>query len=875
MNFIAGTTYYILLDPEATGAYSVSFNLVCPCTTIPAVPTLSALSNTFCIPNYAQLTASGMAPGGRVINFTSATETNSVMYSGVANTFTMELWVNPTSQIEVLSETNLSGIYFGTNGNQRYAVYPVHGGATNAGAGISVGTNGVAVFEHGDAYIPSILFWQGSITGWTHIAVVYNAKTPSLYVNGQLVRTGLTSTRANVYPSAGVGTGGYGKYQGAIDNYRIWNSARTQAQIQANMHYRTPASVVGLLGHYTFDNNNTNATVGTNLTNSGGTFSNANYYTYTWSGGPALPAPSLNEQQSTGNITSAGSYNYYVTATAGACPGTLAGPLAINVVQPSASGMSTGDYVWGGTQPFYTSAAEWFVYNGTGFSVASNAPTANDNVFIDPIGVCATIHPHLWSSDIYAKDLTIRPGASLELGPGPGGSLNMYGSFYNNSGNAANIINSGTPTVVFHPGPSPTRQIGGNTPSTFVALSNNIGGGYLDINQPITVINTLNMNSSFWLNNRLILGVSPSITGTLNHSFPAGGWMAGPGYFRRYFAASTNTAAAGNFPLGALPSVYWRQAIIQFTTAPSSGGWIEGRFVETPLTYYNGLPIMNDAGVDIQNYMNEGYWELNPGGGLAGGLYTLTLQRDGIGTVTDPSLLRILKSPDPHISWVVDGAHGVVTGGLTAGTISRTGMSGFSYFVISSDNTNPLPVQLLTFNAQCKDGSVHLNWATATEVNNDYFVVEKSNNGNTWTEVEVQPGGGNSNVIRYYESIDSKPFSGLSYYRLRQVDYNGDQETFGPLSVTCININNTDYALIYPNPTNGEFTVELNAGNAYGNGVIEIMDMLGRKVVVREINIQEGSNIITFMDEQLRAGTYHISIQMNGVSLPVQKLVIK
>ncbi|MCZ2442970.1 MAG: T9SS type A sorting domain-containing protein [Flavobacteriales bacterium] len=142
-------------------------------------------------------------------------------------------------------------------------------------------------------------------------------------------------------------------------------------------------------------------------------------------------------------------------------------------------------------------------------------------------------------------------------------------------------------------------------------------------------------------------------------------------------------------------------------------------------------------------------------------------------------------------------------------------------------------------------------------------------------EVEVQPGAGNSNTIHYYQSVDSKPFNGVSYYRLRQVDYNGDQESFGPITVTCVNFNNTDYALIYPNPTTGEFTVELNAGNAYGNGLIELTDMLGRKVTSRKINIQEGNNIINFKDQHLSAGTYHVSITLNGVSLPVEKLVIK
>ena len=74
---------------------------------------------------------------------------------------------------------------------QRYAIAPQHGGDVDyAGAGVSVGTNGISVYEHATDYMPSTLVYDTPISGWTHVAVVYNNGQPNLYINGTWVRTG-------------------------------------------------------------------------------------------------------------------------------------------------------------------------------------------------------------------------------------------------------------------------------------------------------------------------------------------------------------------------------------------------------------------------------------------------------------------------------------------------------------------------------------------------------------------------------------------------------------------------------------------------------------------------------------------------------------
>ncbi len=155
--------------------------------------------------------------------------------TNVQDNFTIEFWANPAASRASTFES--TGGAAGAGG-QRYAVYPSWGGyGSQAGAGVSVGTNGISVFEHADYYLPSLLVWNAPVSGWTHVAVVYVNKQPRLYVNGSLVRTGLTSQRAMVYPSTFLGGSprvpSYGIYCGLLDEVSIYDRSLTGGEIAA------------------------------------------------------------------------------------------------------------------------------------------------------------------------------------------------------------------------------------------------------------------------------------------------------------------------------------------------------------------------------------------------------------------------------------------------------------------------------------------------------------------------------------------------------------------------------------------------------------------------------------------------------------------
>ena len=131
------------------------------------------------------------------------------------DSFTMAMWVKPGAETVLLPEKN-QGVY-GLYDRRNDVVAAAHGdsfgsGGTHAGAGIAVGRNGVAVFEHGAGYFAPVLVHAAPITDWTHIAVVYRAGEPSLYLNGKLAHKGLKS-RKTVH---GSGTAVDPKFSGKV-----------------------------------------------------------------------------------------------------------------------------------------------------------------------------------------------------------------------------------------------------------------------------------------------------------------------------------------------------------------------------------------------------------------------------------------------------------------------------------------------------------------------------------------------------------------------------------------------------------------------------------------------------------------------------------
>jgi RHS repeat-associated protein len=204
--------------------------------------------------------------------------------SSTINNFTVEAWVLPTAthQIDGESTAGVGGV-----SGQRYMADAQHGavyGSGHAGVGISVGTNGVSVYEHSDSYMPALLVWNGNLSGWTHVAVVYENKKPKLYINGSLVKEGLTSTKIP-HPPTNFGGGVYGYYPGLLDEVRVWDLVRTEAEIRANMQTLTSPVTSNLRQYWKMDAGSGTSIADASQTGNTGTLTNGPKWgdMYRWS----------------------------------------------------------------------------------------------------------------------------------------------------------------------------------------------------------------------------------------------------------------------------------------------------------------------------------------------------------------------------------------------------------------------------------------------------------------------------------------------------------------------------------------------------------------------------------------------------------------
>lgn len=219
------------------------------------------------------------------------------------------------------------------------------------------------------------------------------------------------------------------------------------------------------------------------------------------------------------------------------------------------------------------------------------------------------------------------------------------------------------------------------------------------------------------------------------------------------------------------------------------------------------------------------YWELTRSGTLANNTNRVTLYwesgtRSEINDVSSTTNLFVARYNGTN--WVSAGP-GSITGGSTAssGSIQSADITAANipnntlrYYTFgsnaSSTTINPLPVELISFDARLNMDEVLLTWTTANEIDNDFFTIEKTTDAETFYEVGKVAGKGTSQLVTEYFFTDEKPTPGRSYYRLRQTDYDG-KSTFSELKSVVYDGAKRLRLNVFPNPTNGKTaTIEIS-----------------------------------------------------------------
>jgi hypothetical protein len=318
------------------------------------------------------------------------------------------------------------------------------------------------------------------------------------------------------------------------------------------------------------------------------------------------------------------------------------------------------------------------------------------------------------------------------------------------------------------------------------------------------------------------------------------------GNLRRYVSTGSY-----DFPVGS--DTHYQ--LVNVDISSTSGGltYLDAKFTSTSEERPpEGLEV---NGSEITEFLNSGYWTFTPNAGSAE--YDITLVSRGHSNGGfDPAQHAVFKRSGVG-DWESLGSHDNATqSGSESDPISatRSSLTGFSDFIIGkNDIPFPLPVELTSFTAECRGDEVILSWQTESELNNDGFSVEKSNNGVDFYQIAFMPGCGNCNNLSKYEMVDEKNEEN-AYYRLKQIDYDGAFSYSDIVSSSC-GANRND---ILSSINEGMLIVDFSSCNK-NQYQLELYDNSG-KMVFRNLIPDDYNQHYNFYLPSLSSGIYYLNI---------------
>ncbi len=248
--------------------------------------------------------------------------------------------------------------------------------------------------------------------------------------------------------------------------------------------------------------------------------------------------------------------------------------------------------------------------------------------------------------------------------------------------------------------------------------------------------------------------------------------------------------------------------------------------------------------------------------------YSIEFEWDSSG-LFDINDIRLLVDDDGDFSnaTVLSSANGltfsngsIIISGINTAHIPINSTRFITIGSINSDNT-ALPIELVYFQAKSINNQVDLDWITASEINNDFFTIERSIDSEDWEEIGRIEGAGNSSRTLSYHTVDRFPHLGTSYYRLKQTDFDGK---FSYSKVRVVSFNNPlqQKIKVSPNPTKNIIIIE---GNEMKADQIRLMDIFGNDLTSRTHKISLSDSRIILGVSNLQAGLYFIQINQSIV----------
>ncbi|MBC5773955.1 T9SS type A sorting domain-containing protein [Pontibacter sp. KCTC 32443] len=211
---------------------------------------------------------------------------------------------------------------------------------------------------------------------------------------------------------------------------------------------------------------------------------------------------------------------------------------------------------------------------------------------------------------------------------------------------------------------------------------------------------------------------------------------------------------------------------------------------------------------------------------------------------------------------------------LAAGGTTVT--TGLNTVTCEDGGITPLPVELLSFEGKATQSGIELEWETASESNNDHFEIERSSDGKNFASIGIVDGAGNSNTKRSYNYLDDVNYNGMYYYRLRQVDFDGEKTFSNVIAVQLKATPDSGQMAVYPNPAPGNIiTVSVSGTGADINGgTLQIVDMSGKVRHAYQVAAGSRKVEVSLPELRLQKGMYFVNL-LQGNSKQTQKLIVQ
>jgi hypothetical protein len=491
--------------------------------------------------------------------------------------------------------------------------------------------------------------------------------------------------------------------------------------------------------------------------------------------------------------------------------------------------------------------------NKTNFSVAVSGSTTTLNITHDYTQTAFGLNASAATILNVGNNFTITSGTFT-----PCNNINIGGNIVYNGGTltwGTNVTLNGT---------NQQTMGGSSTISAFtnLTINNTYPASAIILNSPITVNGTFQMIDGHFITdatNILTLGANATVSVPSTRPEMDSTFVKGP----MKNTIATTSPITKYFPVGDGNISHYAELNITQSAATS--------------TTYTGFYTNSSASalgwslpVTLNRVSNIGYWTINKGAGANVSSASVKLYYlDHFDDVSDPFFLRIAKG-DPN-SWIDIGGTG--TGSPTGYITSTVNFTTFSNFALANNigGSNPLPINLISFKGTCNNNDADLTWSTASETNNNFFVIERSDDAIHFNAIAQIQGAGNSNTMLTYNYTDKNALSqAVNYYHLKQVDYDGKSTTSEIIAVQCNKVddnflrigNSENYiTLFFTYPPSGNLTVQ-------------IYDKIGRCVHIQKFDAQQAT---TFQIEKqtLSSGIYTLLISSPQEIISRKVVVVK